>query len=167
MVAVPRPGKLSAFERFYRQHFPRTRAVLTLMTGDVDLAEEATQEAFVRAFGRWKAVRTLEHPDRWLAIVALNVVRDAHRSRKRQANALRRLSPIEVHEEAIEDRLDVMSVVMQLPPRQRQVVVLRYLVGLDTADTAKAMRCAQGTVQASLAAAMKNISEKLGERDHE
>jgi RNA polymerase sigma factor (sigma-70 family) len=42
----------------------------------------------------------------------------------------------------------------RLPSRQREVVVLRYLAGLSTAETAEAMGCAEGTVKASLAKAL-------------
>jgi len=166
-MAVLRPRKLTAFEGFYRRHFSRTRALLTLMTGDVALAEEATQEALVRAYGRWSTVSRLDHPDRWLTVVALNIVRDAHRRQKRHTRALARLSPLLSSEDRVDDRLDVVRVVAHLPPRQREVVVLRYLVGLNTAETATIMKCAQGTVQASLAAAIRNIGARLGERDHE
>jgi len=87
MVPMSRRPTWSTYERFYDSHFVRTRAVLALALGDVELAEEATQEAFVRAFARWRGVHVLDKPERWIYVVALNVARDTLRRRERQRRA--------------------------------------------------------------------------------
>jgi len=165
MVRVFRPARLSAFEGFYREYFPRTRAVLALTLGDLDQAEDATQEAFVRAFGRWKSIRGLDHPEKWLFVVALNIARDDHRRRQRRRRADGGIVADEGFDERIDDRLDIIRALKLLPPRQRQVLVLRYLAGMSTAETAHAMGCAEGTVRASLVAAVRNIGDRIGERE--
>jgi RNA polymerase sigma factor (sigma-70 family) len=164
MVPVPRRPNWSTYERFYDSHFVRTRAVLALALGDVELAEDATQEAFVRAFARWRSVDTLDKPERWIYVVALNVARDTLRRRERHRFATVLLDT-QTLDERVDDRLDIVRALKSLPPRQRQVVVLRYLADLSTAETAKAMGCAEGTVRASLHTAVQSIAEIIGERE--
>ena len=53
--------------------------------------------------------------------------------------------------------LAVRAAVADLPPRQRAVIVARYYLGLDVAQTAAALHCAEGTVKASTSAAIRNL----------
>ena len=151
-----------SFEAFFESHFAQTRAVLVLALGDVDLAEEAAQEAFVRALTHWHRVDRLERPERWIYVVALNFARDVLRRRRRNNQMIAAPDAIGF-DERIDDRLEITRALKSLPYRQRQVVVLRYLADLTTAETAKAMGCAEGTVRAALHAALKSIGESVGE----
>src|SRR5215207_2029132 len=60
------------FEAFYRHHRGRIAKALSFALGDVDLAAEATDEAFVRAYERWPKVQRLDRPDAWVYRVATN-----------------------------------------------------------------------------------------------
>jgi RNA polymerase sigma factor (sigma-70 family) len=56
---------------------------------------------------------------------------------------------------------DLMAALQRLPTRQRQVVALRTLLGLDTAETAAVLRIAPGTVTAHMARALAALREEL------
>ena len=66
------------------------------------------------------------------------------------------------------DRLkDLGRVLATLPIRQREVVVLRFLEGFDTAETAEILGCREGTVKAHLHRATLKLKEDLGNQTHE
>jgi RNA polymerase sigma factor (sigma-70 family) len=164
VVTVPRRQTWSAFEAFFQSSFMHTRAVLILALGDVELAEEAAQEAFVRALAHWHRLDKHDQPERWIYVVALNFARDTLRRRQRSGQMIGPSDTIGF-DERIDDRMDITRALRELPYRQRQVVVLRYLADLTTAETAKAMGCAEGTVRAALHAAVKRIGESIGEME--
>lgn len=129
-------------------------------------AEEATQEA---------ATRIVAHVDRfaeqstvttWALGIALNVCRELRRNRKRLAEELAMEpvghdpSPNELL--ALTEQASAMHAALnQLPERQREVVVLRYLEQLSVEQTAVAMACETGTVKATLWQALRKLRQAL------
>ena len=67
------------FESWYRVEHPRVVGIVAALTGRRELAIEATDEAFVRAWARWSRVSKMDAPGAWTVKVALNVVRRASR----------------------------------------------------------------------------------------
>jgi RNA polymerase sigma-70 factor (ECF subfamily) len=135
--------------------------VLSLALRDIDLAEDATQEAFARAYAKWHKVQSLDRPEAWIYVVAHNAARDVIRRRHHGDGVVDRGFQ-KSEEEAVLTHVDVARALDGLPIRQREVVVLRYLADLTTAETAKAMGCAEGTVRASLHAAMQALRDRMG-----
>src|SRR3712207_5983540 len=78
---------MNADERFvqwYQAEHPRLVTTLSLVTGDADLAREATDEAFARALERWRGVSAMASPGAWTYRVALNVARRRKRRSSRE-----------------------------------------------------------------------------------
>lgn len=156
--------KVLTFDEFVVQHYERIVRVLTLAGGDLPAAEDAVQEAFARALTRWRRVSELERPDGWVYVTAMNVLR--RRGRLREV-------PLEETVEGVDDSLAgavVTRVVLgqalhRLPARQRQVIVLRYVADLSTAEVAVAMRCAEGTVKSTLHQALVNLRVSMEDGD--
>ena len=127
--------------------------------GDAARAEEAAQEAFARAWARWRRVRAMDRPVAWVYVVALNV----ERKRWRRASELL-VEPFEVAcdptEQAARD-FDLRAAVKRLPERQRAAIALRYLADLPVADLARAMGCADGTVKATVHQALRSLRISL------
>jgi RNA polymerase sigma-70 factor (ECF subfamily) len=119
-------------------------ATVTLATRNVEIARDATDEAFARAYERWSRVCTMAEPNGWLYRVALNVARRIVRRRAMEARALRRtvLSSGPPPELAIE----VWDAVAALPRRERNALALRYLGGLTQAQVGEALGVTPGTV---------------------
>ncbi len=149
---------MDGFDAFFAGHYGEVLRAVALAIGDAGRAEDLTQEAFARAFRKWATVAKLERPVAWVYVVALN----AERSRWRRE----RLAP----DERVARRPrspDVAGGVLQavvlrdaldrLPPRQRAAIVLRYLADLTVVDIAAVMRCAEGTVKATLHHALRNL----------
>ncbi len=115
-------------------------------------------EAFARAWASWSKVRRLDHPVAWVVRTAVSADISWWRRRRREVGFP------DMPESSTEDRLhptDLVSAIRTLPPRQREVVVLRYLLDLDTATTAAWLGIARGTVAAHLHHALAALRVQL------
>jgi RNA polymerase sigma factor (sigma-70 family) len=135
---------------------------LTLFCGDRAVAEELAQEALARAWERWSSVGQMASPEAWTYRTALNLARSRFRRRAAERRANRRHSgrfASSGNDEGSDAAasLAIRAAVAGLPPRQRAVIVARFYLGLDVADTATALDCAQGTVKAATHAAIQNL----------
>jgi RNA polymerase sigma-70 factor, ECF subfamily len=145
------------FAEFYEYEYPGLRRALSVALGDVGAAEEAAQEAFVKAWLRWRRVGRMEHPVGWVYVVA---VRQALRVR---AAGRRHASPDPVRGETadvateVSDRLAANDALAALAPRQRLAIVLRYHADLSLAEIADAMACPIGTVKSTLHTALERL----------
>jgi RNA polymerase sigma-70 factor (ECF subfamily) len=153
----------SDFDAFFAGYFDPVARALTITTGSRELAADATQEAFTKAYQRWRRVRSMDRPDGWVYVVA---VRAARRAARRD----RRLLAPPSSEGAdpgggVVTRVSVRDAIATLPPRQREAVVLRYLADLPLADVAEAMGCAVGTVKATLHQALTSLRVEFEEAD--
>jgi RNA polymerase sigma factor (sigma-70 family) len=146
------------FEAFFADEYGSVLRTVALAIGDRALAEEATQEAFARAFRKWRTVSRMHRPAAWVYVVALN----AERSRLRRDHRLRgEAAAIDVgeadHGGPTVARIVVEQLLDALPPRQRAAIVLRYLGDLTVPEVARALHCAEGTVKSALHDAMRNL----------
>jgi RNA polymerase sigma-70 factor, ECF subfamily len=152
------------FEQFYNASYQRLLWELFAVTGgDLPEAEDALQEAYVRASLRWKQIRTYQAPDAWVRRVALNLASSAARNTRRRAAALLRLAPPSVSgPELSAESVDPAAGLRTLPMGQRQVIVLHYLVGLPVDEIARQLRLPSGTVKSRLTRGRKNLARRLG-----
>ena len=145
-----------SFEELYRVAYRAAFGVL----GDRAEAEDCAQEASARALVRWRRVH--DYAPAWVARVSVNLALDRTRASQR-AHRLRRGPDIAVDGfELAARRRDLATALIALPKRQREAVVLRYLVDLPEADTAKAMGCTVGTVKSTVARALDRMRVELG-----
>jgi RNA polymerase sigma-70 factor (ECF subfamily) len=136
----------------FRQSYRSIVQSLALATGDVAAAEDATQEAFAQAWVRWGRISRYDNPGAWVRRVAINKLRNAHRSRLRGEAAVNRMA----HEAALlvpgepESDSDLVLALRRLPYKQRLCAVLFYVDGLSTAEVAQAVGISQGSVSQHL-----------------
>jgi RNA polymerase sigma-70 factor (ECF subfamily) len=154
------------FAAFYREHYGAVVRTVALALGDRARAEEATQEAFTRAFRRWRSVREMERPRAWVTVVAIRAERRAlARAPRTQHLDDASARPAVDQSSAVVTRVDLGQAVDRLTARQRAVVVLRYLADLPVADVARALGCAEGTVKATLHQSLAKLRVDLEEAD--
>lgn len=148
---------------------PWYRMSLSLL-GDADLARDATQETAVRFVRRLRSFRGDSQLRTWSLGICLNVVRELRRSRRGQSlldDETRLPSRWDPHSlpdaaaERAEESESLRSVLAGLPQRQREAVVLRFFEDLSVEQTARAMRCAQGTVKATVHQALRALRRRL------
>ena len=80
------------FEAFYQASYYRLVGQVTVLTGSLEDAEDAVQEAFARASTRWARLRDYDAPEAWVRRVALNLATSGLRRARRQLAALARLA---------------------------------------------------------------------------
>jgi len=147
------------FEALFRGEYARLSHGLASFG---DGAEEAVQEAFVKALVRWSHVGGLDDPAGWVRLVAVRQLLNVRRSRLREAAATARLGRANV-EPADVGRLDVSNAVRRLSPQQRVAIGLRYGGGYPIGAVATAMGISEGAVKAHLHVARERLRVALTE----
>jgi RNA polymerase sigma-70 factor, ECF subfamily len=143
---------------------PKVLATVALWCGSVDIAADATDEAFVRALDRWQRVRAMASPTGWAVTVAMNVARRRARRRSMEAALLRRSRPTA---NLPEPASEVFELVNDLARQQRAIVLLRYVADLAQADIATLLGVSRSTVSSALTDAHRRLRSLLGDEPNE
>jgi RNA polymerase sigma factor (sigma-70 family) len=128
--------------------------------GSPQEAESLVAEAFARAWASWPRVSRHPAPRAWVVRTALN----AGVSWWRRQRCELPLSPHDSLSATFEvDAVDpaLVASLRRLPPRQREVIMMRLLLDLDTETTAKHLGIAPGTVTAHLSRAVATLRHEL------
>jgi RNA polymerase sigma-70 factor (ECF subfamily) len=165
-----REGDPDAVRAVYRAHGRLVYAVAYRVLGDRGLAEEATQQTFLKA---WRAAHSFEVErdlGPWLAAIARRVAIDLYRR-----EAVRAADPIESvlegdpalvaapqSAEAVYDVWEVRDAVAQLPSDEQEVVRLQHLDGFTHVQIAERLGVAVGTVKSRSFRAHKRLAALLG-----
>lgn len=141
-----------ALRELYEREYPRLLRALTAMGGDGDAAEDAAQEAFVRAYQH--GLDRIERPPAWLLVVGSREL-FRHRLRiRRERDRWKAVAEaggtLSAPFDAAADRADLLAALRELPERQRAMVVARFYYGLSYGELAGAFGVASGTVGATL-----------------
>ena len=138
-----------AWRELYDTEYPRLLRALLAIGGDVDAAEDAAQEAFVRAHRT--GLERLERPGAWLLVVGTReLLRNRRRRRIENQKWTERPAQVAPGADAIVDRADLLAALRQLPERQRAIVVARYYYGLSYDEIGRHFDIKSGTVGATL-----------------
>jgi RNA polymerase sigma-70 factor (ECF subfamily) len=140
---------------------------VALASGSYSAAEDAVQEALVRAWMRSERGEHMESLPGWVAAVALNLTRSGWRRSMAERRARRRLPGGSATHPQSDEEMDVARALEGLPRRQREVAVLRYLLEMSTSEVAAALGIAEGTVKSSLSRARTHLVEALAVHDTE
>ena len=153
LVEAARRGDHEAFEVLATAAGDRLYAVARLVLRDTSLAEDAVQEALVRA---WQQLPSLRDPDRfdaWLYRLVVNACADQGRQLRRWSTQVRQLpldASISDDTAAVADREQLERGFSRLKPEQRAVVVLHYYSGFSAAEIARILGIPEGTARSRL-----------------
>ena len=146
-----------------------------LLTGSAADAEDAAQDAFVKAFYALGRFRTGAELRPWLLRIVANEARNRRRSAGRRANlALRAAAePLsggaapspEANLLASERQEALLAAVNELPDEQRDVVACRFFLELSEEETAETLGCRKGTVKSRLSRGLARLREQLEAED--
>jgi len=153
-------GSASDLEALFRLHWPRAFRAAYLVTHDAQAAEDIAQESFLAA------IRALDSFDRrrpfgpWLHRIVVNRAIDWSRAKRLRSEVeLTELHP------AGDERADVgdemLAALARLPPEQRAVVVMRYLLEFTPGEIADALDLPRGTVNSRLRRGLDTLAEEL------
>jgi len=151
-----------AIREFLHTSYPRLVAAVSLTSGSRPAAEDAVQEALLRAWERSEKGDEIDSLEAWVTAVALNLARSGLRRIRSERRARSRLWGSEVGAPPTADRIDVDRALAALPRRQREVVVLRYYLELSTREVASALDLDEGTVKSTSFRARVALAQALG-----
>ncbi|MBR7836265.1 SigE family RNA polymerase sigma factor [Actinospica durhamensis] len=140
------------FDDFYTQTSRKLIGQVYAFTGNLGDAEDALQEAYIRAWQQWSTIREYESPEGWVRSVACRLSTNAWWKARNRLSAHRRA---EARREPVPDLgpdlLALISALKLLPEKQRQVLVLHYVADLTVEQIAEEAGTAPGTVKSRLA----------------
>jgi DNA-directed RNA polymerase specialized sigma24 family protein len=148
-----------AFALFYKHHSGPVFRTLLAGTLNRAAAEDATAEAFARAFAHWDTIALHPNPRAWVLRVAWNCYRSSWRKWEGRWSAdLPAVPPLAP--EASRDP-DLMAAIRRLPQGQREVIVFVALGELTPAQAARVLGKAAGTVRSLLSSARVALHQAL------
>jgi RNA polymerase sigma-70 factor, ECF subfamily len=149
------------FDDTFREHYwPMVRS-LSVACGDREAAADAVQDAFTRAYARWRRISRYDHPASWIRHVALNRLRDHFRHERRGTTVNARLAgqaTAVVDPPALPDDA-LMAAVRRLPTQQQIAVSLYYVEQLSVREIAASMKLSEGAVKYHLHAGRTALRE--------
>jgi RNA polymerase sigma-70 factor (sigma-E family) len=155
------------FAEFAEAHRPWLVRTASALAGDPHAGQDLAQDALVKAYVHWRRVSRADQPRAYLRQVLVRCAIDASRRPSRREVVRDRddlpapSARVEDHAQALVDRDHVSAVLDGLPPRQRQVLVLRFVEDLDVATTARLLRVREGTVKSTTSAALAALRTAL------
>lgn len=167
-------GCAASFEQLYRRHVGRVYALCLRMAGNATVAEDMTQEAFVRAWESLASFRGESALGTWLCRIAINVVLMRRRKEMRRAawevgtadfdpgSEIERASPVRGSDEIGPGlRMDLEEAIAALPEGARTVFVLHDVEGYRHQEIAEQIGIALGTSKAHLHRARRLLREMM------
>lgn len=154
---------LEGFDAFYAAAYRRVVGQVFALLGDLQEAEDVTQEAFAKASLHWKRIAAYDQPEAWVRRVAFNQAFNKTRRARRRLAALARHGPEPDTQELSADQIDLHRAMLRVPQRQREVLVLAYVAGLSLDEVADQLRLPLGTVKSRLARGRHALTEQLGD----
>jgi RNA polymerase sigma factor (sigma-70 family) len=148
-----------SFESMYEQLFVKAYQVAFVILGERAEAEDVAQEAAARAFASWGRVET--YSTAWVSRVATNLAIDRVRRRARRGGHNR--EEVESTRDRDGDaRVDLQRALQRLPARQRNAVLLRFVIDLPEAEVARVLRCSVGSVKTHTSRGLQRLRTELG-----
>lgn len=149
------------FEEFYRSTRHRVVTVLYALGGDLTEAQDAAQEAYVRAWQRWSRISGYGDPEAWVRTVGYRLLANRWRKIRNGVTAYRRHGSDPAVGPPSENTVALVAALRQLPVEQRQAIVLHHLADLSVAEIAAQIDAPAGTVKARLARGRKALATLL------
>jgi RNA polymerase sigma factor (sigma-70 family) len=145
---------LDDFDTEFESLWSRAYGVAYIVLGDRGESEDVAQETLARALVHWKKVSAYAAP--WVVRVAGNLAIDRVRHRQRTRG-------MPTHEVPGVDaqRVDLQRALLSLSPKQREVVMLRYVVDLPEAEVATTLGCSVGTVKTHASRGLAALRKSL------
>jgi RNA polymerase sigma-70 factor (sigma-E family) len=153
------------FEALYQAHHAHLIRLAGLLTGSADVAQDVVADVFAQLLRRPMA--PIDDPRAYLRRCVVNQVNTRGRKISRRLRLATKLEPgsssSDGFEEPHAERERVISALMQLPDRQRHVLVLRHFEDLSEAQTAAVLGIPAGTVKSAGARGAARLRELLEE----
>lgn len=135
---------------------------------DVELARDATQETFLKAYRKMDSFSGNSSEKTWLSRIAINTCRSMQRSawyRHTDRRVTPEELPLAAQAACTEDEMDLMCSIMMLPEKLKEVVLLHYWQEMTVSEIAQALGLAHASVSGRLKRARERLRGMLDGRD--
>jgi len=173
LVARARRGEAAAYEELVRMHQAIAFRVALVNAGDRADAEDAVQDAFLKAYRALGRFRTGAPFRPWLLKIVANEARNRRRSAGRRAGLSLRVAGTAASGDAApspeaavltdERREELLDAIGRLDDRDRDILVHRFLLELDEQETAEALGIRRGTVKSRTSRALERLRAEVPE----
>jgi len=159
-------GDFAAFGNLYGIYLDRIYRYVFYQVKDKMTAEDITEEVFLKA---WKAINSCKGKEQtfssWLYRIAHNRVIDIFRSQRKE-RTVEMETVAELNQPAVEietelDHQEILNNLTDLPPNQRQVIILKFIEGLDNQEIGRIIGKSQGAIRVLQTRALAKLREKL------
>lgn len=168
LVYLAQQGDRNAFGELVRRHYQGVVRVVYSMCGDAGLAEDATQEAFIRAWVNLPSFQPSAPLKSWIYRIAINAALDVLRKKPEESLEENQVTMIADQSQSPESALVekeriamVQQAMKELPEASRSVLVLREYGELSYQEIAKVLDVPIGTVMSRLNYARNRLRELL------
>lgn len=156
---------IESFREFVQARFESLRVLAYVTCGDWQAAEDAVAGALARLYLRWNRVAAPHAYARTMVVrAAIGEKRRPWRRERPVGDALPDLPGPDLPGN-VDERLRLRAALWRVPPRQRAVLVLRYLEDLSVDETAEVLGCSAGTVRSQCARGLGRLRAVLGADD--
>ncbi|GAA1355359.1 SigE family RNA polymerase sigma factor [Saccharothrix algeriensis] len=155
------------FAEYFAARREAVRRTAFLLCGDWHRADDLAQTAFVALHRRWRKVRDKQALDAYVRRTLVRAVIDESRRPWRRERFVDEVPETPSRDAEVADsvvtREALVAGLKRVPPRQRAVLVLRFLEGLDVSAAAEALGCSEGTVKSQTSRGLEALREALGD----
>ncbi|MBQ4579472.1 MAG: sigma-70 family RNA polymerase sigma factor [Clostridia bacterium] len=150
------PDREATLSEWLSQYGDLINRTCCLILGDRALAEDATQEVFIRAWKSMAQFRGDASPRTWLTKIAVNVCRNMRRTAWFRRND-RSVTPEDLPLSAPAEDRTLLLTVQQLPEKHRQVIVLKYYQGMSLDECAQVLGISRSAAHHRLQKALTQL----------
>ncbi|MDQ6657344.1 MAG: SigE family RNA polymerase sigma factor [Actinomycetota bacterium] len=165
LAPLPESDAPLSIDELYRSHRMGMVRLAILLVDDISSAEDVVQEAFAGLYKQWSSLRDTRAAIGYLRTAVVN----GSRSMLRRRRTARAYTPPDPGTARSAESLAIMSAehravveaMAELPPRQREVLVLRYYGGLSEAEIAEATGLSKGTVKSTASRGVAKLGDLM------
>jgi len=158
-------GDRAAFERLFRPLYDDAFRLAAAMLSDASLAEDAVQEALLKAWRKLYTFRTGEDVRPWFLTIVANQCRSLRRTRWTDHHRVAEVDAPSRQDPGTAERLDLEAALARLPRRARLLLVLRYYMDMSFEDIGAMVGASPSAVKSSTHRALVKLRAEWGSED--
>lgn len=153
------------FAEYFAARRDAVRRTAYMLCGDWHRADDLAQTAFVALHRRWKKIRDRAATDAYVRKTLVRAsIDESRRPWRREWQTETLPEPVNDApgiDDLVATRQDLREALVEVPPKQRAVLVLRFFEGMDVAATAQLLGCSEGNVKSQTARGLANLKQVL------
>ncbi|WP_329106770.1 SigE family RNA polymerase sigma factor [Micromonospora sp. NBC_01699] len=161
-----REGSEREYIEYVTARLPALRRLAYSLCGDEHQADDLVQEAATKLYVSWARSSRADSLDALVRVILVRVFLDSQRKGWWRVRLFGDAPDVRAStDQPTEDRTILHAALLRVPPRQRAVLVLRYLHDLPVTEVAEVLGCSAGTVKSQTSYGLKALRRLLGDRD--